>query len=310
MVNFRRAFDLAKSEAQVRTHVHVVDPNVRLSGLETFRKFEDILENGFEGVRRYEFQRKLEEKYLRHLSPQLLGRDWLYEGVELMHQRNWPSVKKGVVSLCPRQTGKSWIVAHLIAAMALLQATTITDSTEYRIVVISANQRAAIVVLDYVRDFLSKTTVRGWKKVMDNVDVGIALKGVGGRALIRVLPKADKVRCKSPFSTFAGPVPPALSSGPLGGRLPIRSPRCPLPQFSRCSPWSSAPKWRTISCSRFRREAPLRTGELKRARRRPRRAQGTVRPPTATRTRAARAPLPASAPLGLGHLVAMARSCV
>lgn len=196
---FENVHRLLLADCEERRHRLGRCAGTRVRGMELLEKLEDMFETAFTGpkMKPYEFQRELLRKFLRHITPQLLGDDWIQDMQRVIAERNWHSFKSGVISLCPRQLGKTWLVSYFVACVALLQATTVTDEVDHRTVVFSLQRSQGIVVLDYVRAFFANTRVHDWHYVMNNMTDGIAIQGIGGIARIRITAKPEPVKSLS-----------------------------------------------------------------------------------------------------------------
>ena len=200
---FENVHQLLLADCEERIHRLGRGARTRVRGVQLLEKLDELFENAFTGpkMKPYEFQRKLLGKFLHHIAPQLLGDDWIQDMQRVITERDWHSFKSGVISLCPRQLGKTWLVSYFVACVALLQATTVTDEVDHHTVVFSLQRSQGVVVLNYVRAFFANTRVGGWRYVMNNMTDGIAILGVGGIARIRITAKPEPVK-SPPSPTF------------------------------------------------------------------------------------------------------------
>lgn len=87
-------------------------------GLLRLRRFEEILESGFQW-RRHTMQRKWHEDVVQALAQLIVGDDWEKVGPELMRQRGWRSpIPKASMAMAPRRFGKSVGMISVVIALA------------------------------------------------------------------------------------------------------------------------------------------------------------------------------------------------
>ena len=166
----------------------------RLSGLERLLRLEHMLRNAHPTVELEAFQERFLEMIVRNLAKAILGSDWRFDGATLMRRRNWPRPRLGVLGLCPRQVGKTFIIALFAVTCAVFYATTKTDEPDHKQLVISAQQSSADIVMDYVKSFLGRMDIDDEIEIVeDNKKSGLTLRGAGGTANICAVPKPNKV---------------------------------------------------------------------------------------------------------------------
>ena len=99
---------------------HYISPQKKkaeVTGESELRKFEDILENGFQW-RRHRFQREFHAEITKALAEQIVGADWERIGPRLIEQRGWNKIAKMVLGKAPRRFGKSVAIGMIVIAFA------------------------------------------------------------------------------------------------------------------------------------------------------------------------------------------------
>lgn len=138
----------------------IVNSTDTAMGEKRLKRFEWILEHGFEWKRHY-FERIFHAKAVMALAQTIMGNDWETKGMDVARDRKWTNISQFVCAMAPRRFGKSAAVAKIIIAVAevLLLMPDGLPYNDFPIAVFSTGKRASQSLAEYVIAFIKQRSL-------------------------------------------------------------------------------------------------------------------------------------------------------